>query len=179
MTQQDLDKIFAGFSATNVLVVGDIMIDAYLWGKVDRISPEAPVPVVSVTKKEYRLGGAANVALNLKALGANPIICGTYGDDEAGTALHRLFIDNQLSTSGLVQTQSKPTTVKTRVISAGQHMLRIDEELDSDITSETEKHLIGLVTTIFDQQKIDVVIFEDYNKGLLTETIIQIGRAHV
>lgn len=173
MTRSELDTIFDKFSHTNVLVVGDIMIDAYLWGKVDRISPEAPIPVVSVTKKENRLGGAANVALNLKALGARPIICATYGKDEAGKIMKDLFHENDLDASGLVEIDYKPTTVKTRVISAGQHMLRVDEELDSDINQTTEAHLLQVVQRIIQKERIDVLIFEDYNKGLLTESLIQ------
>ncbi len=172
MTAAELDRIFSGFSGLNVLVIGDIMIDAYLWGKVDRISPEAPIPVVSITKKEYRLGGAANVALNLKALGANPIICATYGTDEYGTSLAKLFDDNQLTKDGLVQIAEKPTTVKTRVISAGQHMLRIDEELDTDINVPTEERVLQVLANLMNKQQIHVIIFEDYNKGLLTETVI-------
>lgn len=172
MTRQDIDKVFEDFNGLNVLVVGDIMIDAYLWGKVDRISPEAPVPVISITKKEYRLGGAANVALNLQALGANPIICATTGLDEAHTTLSNLFTETGLLTKGLVPVADRPTTVKTRVISAGQHMLRIDEEVDSDISVEVETQVINTIARLINTWKIDVLIFEDYNKGLLTERVI-------
>ncbi|MES2628284.1 MAG: bifunctional ADP-heptose synthase [Bacteroidota bacterium] len=172
MTAQDIDQLFASFAGTRVLVIGDIMIDAYLWGKVDRISPEAPVPVISITKKEYRLGGAANVALNLKALGAEPIICASYGTDESAKVLAGLMNEHQLSCEGLIATADKPTTVKTRVISAGQHMLRIDEELDTDLDAAAEQEVLRRIDKILDSGSIDVLIFEDYNKGLLTETLI-------
>jgi rfaE bifunctional protein kinase chain/domain len=169
---QDIEKIFEGFSQSNILVIGDIMVDAYLWGKVERISPEAPVPVVSVEKKETRLGGAANVALNLKALGATPFICATYGTDESGRNLLGLFRENGLSAEGLQQVDYQPTTVKTRVITAGQHVLRIDEEDIADISPETERSLLQRVNDIVSKNKIHAIIFEDYNKGLLTEKLI-------
>ncbi len=149
------------------------MVDAYLWGSVERISPEAPVPVVAVTRKEARLGGAANVALNIKALGGTPIICSIYGNDSAGKDLVDLFDQNDLSTEGLLCVNEKPTTIKTRVISHGQQMLRIDEEIADDCSSTVEQELIGLVGEILATHKIDVIIFEDYNKGLLTKTVIE------
>ncbi len=149
------------------------MVDAYLWGKVERISPEAPVPVVTVNSKESRLGGAANVALNIKALGGNPIICATYGNDGAGNDLIGLFEEKNLSTQGLLRISEKPTTIKTRIISSGQQMMRIDEEVDADCSPAVEDQLIQLVDELLATNEIDVVIFEDYNKGLLTENLIK------
>jgi len=172
VTTQTVDTIFNTFSKTNVLIIGDVMVDAYLWGNVERISPEAPVPVVAVTNKESRLGGAANVALNIKALGATPIICSVYGKDSAGKNLVDLFNQHQLTTEGLLCTHEKPTTIKTRVISHGQQMLRIDEEIADDCSTNTETQLIGLVNEILATHQIDVIIFEDYNKGLLTTGLI-------
>src|SRR5690606_2836135 len=106
----------------NVLVVGDVMVDAYLWGKVERISPEAPVPVVNVTKRENRLGGSANVALNLVELGAHPIICSVIGDDRIGEEMIALMKEKGMQTDGIVQSPTRMTTVKTRVISSHQQM---------------------------------------------------------
>ena len=148
------------------------MIDSYLFGSVDRVSPEAPVPVVSVNKKENRLGGAANVALNIKALGATPILCCVVGNDPNAEVFNTLMEQNGLSTEGILNDSSRPTTVKTRVISQQQQMLRIDEEdsttLDLDVTDQMTSLILGML----ENQKIDVVIFEDYDKGLITPELI-------
>src|SRR5690349_10536086 len=130
-----MKKLFQQFSNLNILVIGDVMMDSYLWGNVDRISPEAPVPVISVQRKENRLGGAANVALNIQALGANPIICAVIGNDIEGDEFIRLMEAQKLSSDGLLRLGSRPTTVKTRVIGHHQQMLRIDAEVDRDISS--------------------------------------------
>ena len=119
---------------TTVLVVGDVMVDAYLWGRIDRISPEAPVPVVQVTERSARLGGAANVALNLKALGATPIVVSVVGDDDNAALLMKLFAEQGLDTRGLMRSNTRRTTVKTRVIASNQHVVRVDEEQDEDLS---------------------------------------------
>ncbi len=149
------------------------MIDAYLWGDVNRISPEAPVPIVSVTKRENRLGGAANVALNLKSLGANPIICSVIGQDEGGELYLDLMKNNQLSTIGLVKSKTRKTTKKTRVISNGQHLLRVDDEISYRLISEIEEHLISQIKQIIREQTISAIVFEDYDKGVISENLIE------
>jgi rfaE bifunctional protein kinase chain/domain len=148
------------------------MLDAYLWGKVDRISPEAPVPVVSVNKKEARLGGAANVALNIKALGAKPIICSVIGDDKEGDELLDLFKESEIDAGNLVKIVGRKTTVKTRVIAQNQQILRIDSETDIEIHKNESNLVLNKFRLILEQQKIDAIIFQDYDKGLITPYLI-------
>lgn len=169
----DFDKIFKGFEDLKVVIIGDIMVDAYLWGTADRISPEAPVPIIDISERENRLGGAANVALNIKSLGAKPIICSVIGEDDKGDILTDLMIKRELSTEGIHQSKTRTTTSKTRIISGGQQMLRVDEEIKEDLDTESEEILIEKIKEIIGLQKIDVIIFEDYNKGVLTENVIR------
>lgn len=165
---------------TTVLVVGDVMLDAYLWGRVDRISPEAPVPVVHVTERSARLGGAANVALNLRALGAIPVVVSTIGKDKAGDDLARCFLDSALDSVGLVRSATRHTTVKTRVISGHQHVVRVDEEETDDLSQADEDALLKRVSEVIEYRKPAAIVLEDYNKGVLTkrtiETIINVAR---
>lgn len=155
-----------------VLVVGDVMLDAYLWGRVDRISPEAPVPVVHVTERSARLGGAANVALNLLALGAIPVVVSTIGNDTAADTLARCFLDSELDSVGLIRSKDRTTTVKTRVISDNQHVVRVDEEMTEDLSQADEDALIGRVKEVIAYRKPTALVLEDYNKGVLTERTI-------
>src|ERR1043165_8840492 len=113
-----IEQIFDSFNKLRVLIIGDVMVDAYIWGAVERISPEAPVPVVSVKKRDYRLGGAANVALNIQSLGAKPILCALVGEDESGKKLMDCMNNLSITLEGIVLTKSRPTTVKTRVIAS-------------------------------------------------------------
>ena len=172
MAEKSIADLFQSFENQNVLVLGDVMIDQYLWGKVDRISPEAPVPIVQITDREQRLGGAANVALNVAALGANPIICSVIGQDEKGSSFHGLIDDRGMSNAGLVDSPERPTTVKTRVISGSQHIVRVDEEQTDDLSTAEENALLDRVSQILEKEDISVVIFEDYNKGVLTARVI-------
>ncbi|MCB0769589.1 MAG: D-glycero-beta-D-manno-heptose-7-phosphate kinase, partial [Flavobacteriales bacterium] len=133
-----VDSFLNNARGTTILVVGDVMLDAYLWGHVDRISPEAPVPVVQVTERSARLGGAANVALNLRALGAMPVVVSTIGDDGPADTLADRFLANELDTVGLVRSKTRRTTVKTRVISGHQHVVRVDEESTADLSTPEE-----------------------------------------
>ena len=158
------------FKNLKVLVVGDVMIDAYLFGKVDRVSPEAPVPVVAVTKKENRLGGAANVALNLVSLGAKPILCSVIGNDKDGLEMVQLLKKSKIGTEGLVVSKQRITTVKTRVIAQSHHMLRIDNEQTENLISSDSTTLLKRIFTLL--KNADVLIFEDYDKGVLDENII-------
>lgn len=176
----DFKKLFKKFDQLNVLVVGDVMIDSYLFGSVDRISPEAPVPVVSVQKREIRLGGAANVALNLRALGAAVTVASVVGKDEHAANMLRLFKKEKIGTKGILLSPKRITTVKHRIISNNHQMLRIDEEITSDITATENKQLLDFIQK--HMASFDVLIFEDYDKGLLNEAnipaIIGIAESH-
>lgn len=170
MAIKSIQTIFEGFRNIKALIVGDVMLDAYIWGIVDRISPEAPVPVIKTTGKEYRLGGAANVALNLKALGATPVLCAVIGADYEGDKfLERLKV-RKISNSGIVRSKPRPTTIKTRILSGYQHIVRMDSETDVLLSVNEEK---ALLDKVFESMTdADVVIFEDYDKGTLTKSLI-------
>ena len=168
MTGDELKKIFNSFNGKKVLLVGDSMIDAYMWGSINRISPEADVPVVDIEKYEIRLGGAANCALNIKALGAEPIPCSVLGKDLYGERFQQLMEESNLSEIGLFFSDVKKTTVKTRVICEGKHQLRIDEEDTKPLQIEDE--FLQNVLEIIDS--CEALILQDYNKGVLTKKII-------
>ena len=163
---------FQKFSSLNILIIGDVMMDTYLWGTVDRISPEAPVPVVSVTKKENRLGGAANVALNIQSLGAKPVVCAVVGDDQDGLEFLKLLDKQGLSKEGILTIPGRITTVKTRVIGHNQQIVRVDAETDEQISEKYVNLAFGRIQEILSKQNIDAIIFEDYDKGFLSEELI-------
>lgn len=166
----NINRLFEEFRKLKIMVVGDSMLDAYFYGEVSRISPEAPVPIVNLKAKERRLGGAANVALNIKAMGANPIVCSIKGNDRDGNLLKEIIHQNDLSSDCLFNDYRRNTTVKTRIIGNNHQMLRIDEEETQPI-DETLEDLI--INTIGDQiNEIDVLVFQDYNKGMLTPKLI-------
>jgi rfaE bifunctional protein kinase chain/domain len=165
-------ELFENFSNKRILVVGDVMIDAYIWGSVSRISPEAPVPIVQFEKSEDRLGGAANVALNLVAMGAQPIICSVIGKDEKGKLMQDLFHQNAISTQGLILSEDALTTVKTRVLGNKQQLLRIDDERVQAINTAQVDELVLQIKTLIDQG-VDAIILEDYNKGVLVPALIE------
>jgi rfaE bifunctional protein kinase chain/domain len=167
----DFDKLLSDFSSMKVAVVGDIMLDTYWWGNVDRISPEAPVPVVVLAEKELRIGGAGNVALNTVALGAETILFSVIGNDDDGKNLLSLLKTNKIQTENIVASNARLTTNKTRIISRNQHMLRLDAEMTSDINESEQLLLLQSFAAFIGVNKPDVVIFEDYNKGVLTEEV--------
>ena len=169
----DFKELFRSFSSLKVGVIGDVMLDTYMWGKTERISPEAPVPVVTLHHKEYRIGGAGNVALNCQSLGAQVSVLSVLGDDEAGNMLQRLFEKSDINTSYLVKSAYRITTSKTRIISRNQQMLRLDEEITLDLEKVEETLLLDQVKEYIRVVKPDVIIFEDYNKGILSETVIR------
>ena len=169
---QNSKDILNAFANLKIVVVGDVMIDAYLEGKVSRISPEAPVPIVNFTNKENRLGGAANVALNLVSLGAKAMICSVIGEDTEGEELITLFEKHGIDSSGLVSSENRMTTVKTRVVGNNQQLLRVDREQTHDITAKEELLLLEKIETIL-LGGCDAIILQDYNKGVLTENLIQ------
>lgn len=168
----DFEKLFHQFSQIKVAVIGDVMLDTYWWGKVERISPEAPVPVVAVSKKEQRIGGAGNVALNLQSLGAAVTVLSVLGKDDDGAQLVKLFDDNNINTKYLVHSEQRLTTNKIRIISRNQHMMRLDAELTSDISKADEERLIYAFENFIAAEMPNVVVLEDYNKGVLTANVI-------
>jgi rfaE bifunctional protein kinase chain/domain len=169
----NFDQLFQDFRKLKVVIIGDVMLDTYWWGQVDRISPEAPVPVVSLLRKEHRVGGAANVALNTVALGAQTSIISVIGSDADGVLLQSLFEAQKIDTSYLLTHASRITTNKTRVMSRNQQMMRLDAEITTPISSDIEQLLLQKFTACLDTKKPDVVIFEDYDKGVLTPTFIK------
>jgi len=172
MKEKDFANLFNGFNNLRAIVIGDVMIDSYMWGYVDRISPEAPVPIVAIDKKENRLGGAGNVALNLQTLGAKPIIYSVIGNDNQSKLFKSLLDSQSLSDQGIIYSNERITSVKTRIISGSNQMLRVDEEITESINSDEETKLINLIIKDLESGNIDVVIFEDYNKGLITKNLI-------
>ena len=170
---EDFKKLFDSFSSLKVGVIGDVMLDTYMWGTVDRISPEAPVPVVSLKKKEYRIGGAGNVALNCRSLGAQVSILSVTGNDAEGLLLEELLHESAIDTTYLVKSNDRITTNKTRIISLNQQMMRLDAEITEDLNSQDGENLLRKVQTYITTIDPDIIIFEDYNKGVLTENIIQ------
>ena len=173
MKTQEIKNAFKRFENLKILVVGDVMIDAYIWGTVERISPEAPVPVVTIHNQERRLGGAANVALNIKAMGATPILCGVIGDDDRKEDFIDLLTEENLSDIGILIDPERMTTVKTRILSNRQHLLRVDEEIDDILSAETENSFNQQISDLLKTGNIDAVIFQDYDKGTLTPTLIK------
>ena len=164
-------ELFDKFNGLRILVIGDVMMDTYVLGKVTRISPEAPVPIISLENEDERIGGAGNVALNLVALGAKPIIASVFGADSNGKKLTDLLEINGISIEGVIYSEKRKTTVKTRVVSNKQQLLRIDSEDTFPISKTEEDLLVDQISKQIDNG-IDAIIFEDYNKGVLTETLI-------
>ncbi|MBN3035591.1 MAG: hypothetical protein JW861_08385 [Bacteroidales bacterium] len=171
-TDSEINGILESFSRLKVLIIGDVMVDAYLWGRVERISPEAPVPIVAVSRRESRLGGAANVALNVKALGATPVLCSVIGNDARAEEFKRLMGMEGLPLHGLIQSNGRITTTKFRVIGNQMQMLRVDEEITDPISEPDEKRLLERFREIIRTEKIDVIIFQDYDKGVITPGLI-------
>lgn len=155
------------------MVIGDVMVDAYLYGQVDRISPEAPVPVVSLTRRVNMLGGAANVALNIKALGATPLLFSVTGNDLKGSEFKELMQNEDLSTQGIIESSERITTTKFRIIGNKNQMLRVDEEVTGDLNPELENLLLESIRLAIETQQVHVIIFQDYNKGVITKNIIE------
>jgi rfaE bifunctional protein kinase chain/domain len=168
----NIDSLFQKFQQLKVLVLGDLMVDRYVYGEVTRISPEAPVPVVEWKEEDNRLGGAANVALNVAALGATTYLCGIVGKDQESELFFTLLEENGLVPDLIFQSATRPTSVKTRVIAAKQHLLRLDKEKTEDLHEKEECKVVEKLSHFFRENSIDLVILQDYNKGLLTESLI-------
>lgn len=166
-------ELFQQFNNLNILIIGDVMMDSYLWGNVERISPEAPVPIVSVRKKENRLGGASNVALNVQALGATPHICAVVGKDAEGHDFIDILQEQGIGAEGILQIEGRPTTVKTRVVGHNQQMIRIDAEVDTELSEAQSRLLLSKISDVIENNTIDAIVFEDYDKGAITEFLIE------
>ncbi len=152
-------------------VVGDVMLDRFVWGKVSRISPEAPVPVVTIEREDYHLGGAANVARNLASLGASPLLLGIVGADEAAGALRHALGERGLSAEAVITDPSRRTTVKTRIIAHSQQVVRADWESTDDIAGEVEARTLARLEDVVSRSK--ALVLSDYSKGTLTPKVIE------
>ena len=169
----DINTIFNNFTKVNVLIIGDVMIDRYWQGKVNRISPEAPVPVVEFQKSDNRLGGAANVALNVKALGATPYLFSVIGVDTEGLCFSEIMNENGLSTQGILKSKERVTTVKTRIMAGTQQILRVDNEMTQDISEAECLFFVKKIKAFIRKYPIHVIILQDYNKGVLSASCIE------
>jgi rfaE bifunctional protein kinase chain/domain len=169
----DYKELFKSFSSVRIGVIGDMMLDTYWWGNVERISPEAPVPVVTVGRKEYRIGGAGNVALNLASLGAPVSVFSIIGDDDDGRILTGMLNEKKIDTRHMLHSDVRITTNKMRVISRNQQMMRLDSETVAPLLPEEEQKLIAQVEMFIREESPAAIIFEDYNKGVLTEKVIR------
>ena len=168
----DFEKLTTEVSSQQVLIIGDVMIDSYLWGNVDRISPEAPVPIVAVNRRESRLGGAANVALNIQAMGAKPIMCTVLGNDEKSNEFVDLMKAANMNTAGVIKSDERVTTVKFRILGNNVQLLRVDEEITSPLSENDENALIAKVEELLNTTEINAIIFQDYDKGNITQRVI-------
>lgn len=171
LTPSRLESLLGNLSGKRIAVVGDLMVDRYYWGSVARISPEAPVPVVEVDSESTRLGGAANVANNIASLGGMPLMIGVVGDDEAGKLLRSIIAENKFPGEGLLVDAARPTTVKTRVIADHQHVVRVDREVKHEIGERTQEKILDVLRR--NLQKLDAIIIEDYNKGVIVKSLIR------
>ncbi len=176
MTRKHKD-ILNGFPGRRLAVIGDSMLDRFLWGRVDRISPEAPVPVVRLERETVKLGGAANVAANIRALGAGVVLCGVWGKDDAGSRMNSILAERGIDASGMVETPERPTTIKTRIIAHNQQVVRTDREDDTALGTAVLEEILARVTAT---GPIDGFVLSDYGKGLLTDDalaeFIELGR---
>lgn len=172
MKAGEVSRMFSSFKKMRIGVIGDLMLDTYWWGDVERISPEAPVPIVAISGKEQRIGGAGNVALNLMSLGAGVEVLGVIGNDEEGDDLVELLGKKNIGVKYLTKSSNRPTSNKIRIISRNQHMMRLDSETTAFLNADEEKVLIDAFARYIKEVKPQMIIFEDYNKGVLSEKVI-------
>ena len=171
LTRDHLEQLFTQMKTRRIVVVGDAMLDIYLAGEAERISPEAPVPVVSVHTRRHALGGAANVAANVAAVGAECLLVAVIGDDDRGASFRAELAQHRLADRHIVVAAARPTTSKTRVTARGQQVVRIDEEIEDPIPARTENQLLGQLDAVM--ADADAILIEDYNKGTLTPAVIE------
>lgn len=172
ITRQELDQVLLTAGKVKALVIGDVMLDQYIYGQVDRISPEAPVPVLSHQRTDVKAGGAANVALNLAAWGCTTSLIGMTGQDAYAETLSGL-LESEGIRHRFYFCPDRPTTVKTRVVASSHHLLRIDHESSVYLNHQAETEALELITSAIEAEKPDLIIIEDYNKGFLTLSILQ------
>ena len=168
-----MKDLFNSFNERKIMIVGDVMLDVYMKGKVERISPEAPVPIVAVTETFSRLGGAANVAQNLKTLGSEPILCSIVGNDEKANDLLRIMNEQNMNVDGIIKSNDRITTRKIRIIGNNAQMLRVDTEDTFDLNDKEYESLMNRINDIIDKRNINGIILQDYNKGVLTKKVIE------
>jgi D-glycero-beta-D-manno-heptose-7-phosphate kinase len=178
MTSAEIHSLFGAMNNQHVVVVGDVMLDNYWWGSVERISPEAPVPIVAIHKKESRLGGAANVAVNCRALGARVTLASVVGDDADGRTLMSLADSQGIDASLVMTSTHRPTTTKARILSRNQQMMRLDDESTEYLNTEEEHPFIDMMLRFLQREKPNILIFEDYNKGVLKDNVIDKITSH-
>ena len=175
-----LHEIFSSMQNRFIAVIGDVMLDRYIWGSVTRISPEAPVPVIDVARESNHLGGASNVALNIRSMGAVPVLFGVVGRDSNANELRMIFEQEKIITDFLVEDDARPTTVKTRIIAGSQHVARIDYEDRQQISEEVTRRVIDRLENHIGS--INIIILQDYNKGVvgpaLIRQVIELAREH-
>jgi len=171
MERRDVESLFTKAQGIRALVIGDLMLDEYLWGKTDRISPEAPVQVVDVTREELRLGGAGNVVNNLAALGCRVTVCSVVGGDENGTILQHVFSGKGVDVSGVFEDPARTTSKKTRVVAVNQQIVRIDRESRDNISGEFEERILGFLADRGNE--FQVILVSDYAKGVLTPRLLE------
>ncbi|MBN2856803.1 MAG: D-glycero-beta-D-manno-heptose-7-phosphate kinase [Candidatus Delongbacteria bacterium] len=169
--KKNYKKYITDMRTLKIGVIGDIMLDVYYWGRTERISPEAPVPVVNIIREEVKPGGAANVGLNIKTLGAEPVMFGLIGSDLNGSVFIENMLAKHIKTDCIVIDKNRPTTVKTRILASNQHVVRFDREDSENISVKTEKNLLKLIEKRIGE--LDAIIFQDYNKGMLTDSLIR------
>ncbi|MEE8404553.1 MAG: D-glycero-beta-D-manno-heptose-7-phosphate kinase [candidate division Zixibacteria bacterium] len=171
MDLRRIREITSGFGDARVLILGDIMLDEYMYGSVDRISPEAPVPVVNISSSKILLGGAANVAANICSLGGEALLLGTVGDDEAATKISQLLKSEKISDDLLVTDLTRRTTIKTRIIAHSQQIVRADREDRHEVNPDIEKEILGRFMSVADD--IQAVIVSDYGKGVINQSLLE------
>ncbi len=171
LTVQRIEEIVARLQGKTIAVIGDLMLDRYFWGSVSRISPEAPVPVIDIEHETFHLGGAANVAHNLRSLGIQPVLCGVVGNDDEGSTLRQTAEASGLVTTGILFDSHRPTTVKTRIMGNNQHIARLDKEKRDYINDQTSESILSVLYSL---ENLDGIIIEDYNKGVITGHLIQL-----
>lgn len=171
MLKRKIKDIFKDISSKKICVIGDLMLDIYLFGDVKRISPEAPVQVFEKNISEPKLGGAANVGLNIVSLGAKAYMLGVIGNDNEGKILLKEFKKNKIETEGIIKVSDRPTTSKTRVIASSNHLIRIDAESKAKISPAVENKILSVLKK--NVKKFDIIILQDYNKGVLTKNLIK------
>src|SRR5512146_467094 len=170
MERRDVESLFTRATDIRTLVIGDLMLDEYLWGKAERISPEAPVQVVDVTREELRLGGAGNVVNNLVALGCGVTVCSVIGGDENGTILQHVFSGKGVDVSGVFEDPMRMTSKKTRVVAVNQQIVRIDRESRESISGDFEESILAFLAAR--GHEFQVILVSDYAKGVLTPRLL-------